>query len=167
MTQALSQALAAHTGDMSNRTHPSCHPSWHHGLKPRKDPNLLTPISQTLQRKGSGQGKVTLLLHQALSKLLGQPPSSITCPCSHTPVCAVLARCKVRGQNHPFEQPPLIHHVKLHPQHAQCAKSFLVWSQQCDTSRVPNQKRRQDVLGEKLVPREVVKGRGQGTQKAD
>lgn len=95
MTQALSQALAAHIGGMSNRSHPSCHPSWHHGLKPRKDPNLLIPISQTLQRKVSGQGKVTLLLHQAFSKLLGQSPSSSTCPCSHPPVCC---GCQMQGE---------------------------------------------------------------------
>lgn len=62
------------------RTYPSCHHSWHHGLKPRKNPNLLIPISQNLQRKVSGQGKATLLLCQPLSKLLGQSHSSITLP---------------------------------------------------------------------------------------
>lgn len=69
------------------RTYPSCHPSWHHGLKPRKNPNLLIPISQNLQRKVSGHGKATLLLHQPLSKLLGQPHSPITHPCS--PLCVL------------------------------------------------------------------------------
>lgn len=105
------------------RTYPSCHHSWHHGLKPRKNPHLLIPISQNLQRKVSGQGKATLLLCQPLSKLLGQFHSSITLSCLHTSVCPVVARCKAQGQeSHPFQQPPTIHHVKLHPQHAQYTK---------------------------------------------
>lgn len=52
------------------RTYSSYHPAWHHGLKPSKNPNLLFPLGQNLQRKVSGQGKVTLLLSQSLGRLL-------------------------------------------------------------------------------------------------
>lgn len=46
-------------------------------------------------------------------------------PCSQPPACPVVACCKVKGQqNHPFQQPS-IHHVKLHPQHAQHEINFL------------------------------------------
>lgn len=171
MTQVLPQALAAHTGSMSNRAHfagptPA---AIIHGIMAWNPERIQTSwflLVKTYRGKVSGQGKATLLLCQPLSKLLGQSHSSITLSGLHAPVYPVVARCKAQGQeSHPFQQPPTIHHIKLHPQHTQ--NNFLYGISSVATSRFTSQRRRQDVLGEKLVPREVVKGRGQGTQKAD
>lgn len=68
------------------RTTPAAIP---HGLNSRKDPNLLVPISQNLQRKISDQGKVTLLLHTKLSASCWDSPTPPSPAPAHTPLCVL------------------------------------------------------------------------------